>query len=418
MLPRTHAGRILFLPLTFLLLTHALAQNITVDDAATTGVVPQYLPAPSFTQGATCTGCGAQPDASRAFGGTWHDATFTPGDGIAKAIELDFNGSAIYIFFILANTIQFVDTVTNMNFIIDESLVGSFVHEPSTSTDFQYNVPVYVNESLSNGQHHIRMEAAGNHSALILFDYLVYTSNTANTTASLSTTPVPTVSSPLETQNATKKSNSAPIIGGAVGGVVAVAILACLLICCWRRKNQKHGPDRITAQEVHGDALSLSDSERATTWSTPLTLSQPRTLVSLDRTTSTDRQRRYLDSPAFPQTVTLPTRSASSSQSMSTRSNERIRSREARTPLNAKLLEATRHPDTVTTPNSRSPITNNSSGTGATVLQAQVERLMDEVACLRQLHLRDRDGLDTEVGTETEAPPGYSEGRASLDSTV
>lgn len=81
------------------------------------------------------------------------------------------------MFFILANTIGpgLVDTVTNMNFIIDGVLVGNFLHNPSTSTEFIYNVPVYINESLLSREHQFRMEATGNRLVLILFDYLIYT---------------------------------------------------------------------------------------------------------------------------------------------------------------------------------------------------------------------------------------------------
>lgn len=77
-----------------LAVVYARIQDVTIDDAAVTGVIPQYLPALSnWTQCASCPGCGAQPDPAFAFNRTWHDTTFHPSDGIAKAIEFKFTGN-------------------------------------------------------------------------------------------------------------------------------------------------------------------------------------------------------------------------------------------------------------------------------------------------------------------------------------
>ncbi|KAF8416012.1 hypothetical protein L210DRAFT_2577803 [Boletus edulis BED1] len=61
--------------------------------------------------------------------------------------------SALYIFFILENTVRGASTLTDANFYLDEIPVGTFVHVPSTSTDYQYNVPICVNKSLVFGEH-------------------------------------------------------------------------------------------------------------------------------------------------------------------------------------------------------------------------------------------------------------------------
>ena len=67
---------------------------MTVDDAAfDTSVGPFYLPSSDWwKQGSECSGCGAQPDSSQTFNHTWHDTTFTPGDGVSRAIEVSFTG--------------------------------------------------------------------------------------------------------------------------------------------------------------------------------------------------------------------------------------------------------------------------------------------------------------------------------------
>ena len=79
------------------------------------------------------------------------------------------------MFFILANTIVGSDTAVNVDFFVDGEEVNNYIHNPTASSDFEYNVPVYVNESLPSGSHHLKMEATGSSSVLILFDYLIYT---------------------------------------------------------------------------------------------------------------------------------------------------------------------------------------------------------------------------------------------------
>lgn len=81
----------------------------------------------------------------------------------------------MYAYCILANTVPTAPTLTNLTFTLDGDAAGSFVHIPTNGTDFQYNIPVYVNSSLPNAQHAITIEATGTNSSLVLFDYLVYT---------------------------------------------------------------------------------------------------------------------------------------------------------------------------------------------------------------------------------------------------
>lgn len=65
-----------------------------------------------------------------------------------------------------------------MTFFIDNVPVHPFQQPPTGNPSYFYNVPVYVNESLSPGQHTITIvngEINGNNS-LTLLDYIVYTS--------------------------------------------------------------------------------------------------------------------------------------------------------------------------------------------------------------------------------------------------
>ncbi|KAF8551996.1 hypothetical protein OG21DRAFT_1416887 [Imleria badia] len=152
-------------------------QNVTVDDAVLNGaVVPQYLPSDSvWNIGNNCTGCFVKPDPSLAYNGTWHDTTYSSSNGYTQAIEFTFTGSALYIFFIIANTVSNATTLTDVDFVLDQLAVSSYTHTPSTSTDYQYNVAIYANDSLVLGEHNMMIQPVNSgNNVLILFDYLIY----------------------------------------------------------------------------------------------------------------------------------------------------------------------------------------------------------------------------------------------------
>lgn len=87
------ARRVLYI--VFASLTLAALQNVTVDDAVTSGtVVPAYLPSPSdWNQGNACTVCLTKPNASLAYDHTWHNGRFYPQSTIPLAFEFTFVGS-------------------------------------------------------------------------------------------------------------------------------------------------------------------------------------------------------------------------------------------------------------------------------------------------------------------------------------
>ena len=82
----------------FALLDNVLAVlvNRTIDDEfgdPTAGFMPTYSPKTSWTQGANCTPCGAQPDVRKVFNRTWHDSTYYVGEGQNRTITIPFNGA-------------------------------------------------------------------------------------------------------------------------------------------------------------------------------------------------------------------------------------------------------------------------------------------------------------------------------------
>ncbi|KAI0652612.1 hypothetical protein C8Q79DRAFT_938586 [Trametes meyenii] len=230
--------------------------NRTIDDAwgdSITGASPVYFPDGGFAQGSVCRTCNISPklvDISKVFDGTWHDTTHHSGDA-TQVITATFTGTAVYVFNIIANTVPFTTTLTNLTFTLDGELVGHYVHSPDSSSDILYNVLVYSNASLMNTQHTIEMRPTGPFSSLILFDYIAYTVD-EDAGSKPSSTIAPTSNSMIvpSTPNAQDPASILPprtlrplgaIIGAVVGGLCAV-FLGIAALFCWRRQCAKrHG---------------------------------------------------------------------------------------------------------------------------------------------------------------------------------
>ena len=83
-------------------------------------------------------------------------------------------GSAIYVYFIIANTFPNVTTNTNVTFFIDSQEAGYYAHPPAATADFIYNVPVFTQEGMDMTSHNLTIASRGDNPSLILFDYLIY----------------------------------------------------------------------------------------------------------------------------------------------------------------------------------------------------------------------------------------------------
>jgi hypothetical protein len=192
---------------SFLHKSLAIFVNVTVDDTLgdpITGQQFSYLPAGSWNVGQTCTACTARPDPSLLFAGTWHDGTFNPLPGsnanpnqpIVATIPFNgpspflislspfhssrksfFIGSAVYVFVALADSLVSPDGTSDMTFVIDDNIVGTFTLLPLGLPTYQYNVSVYSNTSLPAGPHTLSVVTGqvNGPKSLILLDYIVYT---------------------------------------------------------------------------------------------------------------------------------------------------------------------------------------------------------------------------------------------------
>ncbi|KAF8197599.1 hypothetical protein BJ912DRAFT_953983 [Pholiota molesta] len=243
--------------------------NRTIDDSfgdSQTGLQVTYQP------GGGC--CAIKPDVAQAFKGTYNAATYNPGLGSVN-ITMQFNGTAIYVFFILANNQgDGITTLTAANFTLDGNAPQLFQHAPDlTTTAFQYNQLVYSQTNLINAQHTLVVSTSGvNANVYVNFDYVIYThddtdpllplSGSTGTSTATSTTPTTatttaasrgtttaasggtktTATSPTsanDSNNTSKASNVGPIAGGIVAAVVAVALILFLIFFCRRRRRTK-----------------------------------------------------------------------------------------------------------------------------------------------------------------------------------
>ncbi|KIM84656.1 hypothetical protein PILCRDRAFT_391863 [Piloderma croceum F 1598] len=157
--------------------------DVTIDDTygdPNTGAQIMYMP-DNWNNGTSCSACTAHPASSQTYLGTWHDNTWNPPANSTEAAEVQtasaaFNGSAVYIFCIIAHSLVSPDGNTNMTFYIDDETVGHYALLPSgAQPTYSYNINVYLNTSVPPGQHTIKIQNGPlGQKALVLLDYITY----------------------------------------------------------------------------------------------------------------------------------------------------------------------------------------------------------------------------------------------------
>jgi len=257
-----------WIPFSLLLIqsAHSTLTNRTIDDEngdSESGLRPIYAPtADAWNYGPACPGCYVQPNPDDTFDQSWHDVTVSPTDSSLRNVTLTFNGTAIWVYGVVPNYVQYATTYVNVTFEMDGHKVGVYSHIPSTSDTYIYNVTMYQNTSLQNGLHTLVISPQGigaANASYMSFDWAEYTydsdfvlptSSSSAASGSPTTNPgTPTSSgSPPPSRTTTNliKSSSPPvgaIVGGVVGGVAALAI-AFAAFFFWRRRGRQ-GADRI-----------------------------------------------------------------------------------------------------------------------------------------------------------------------------
>ncbi|RPD81596.1 hypothetical protein L226DRAFT_2338 [Lentinus tigrinus ALCF2SS1-7] len=163
-----------------------------------------------------------------------------------------------------------------MSFFIDGILVGNFVQPPTGDTTYQYNVPVYVNESLPSGSHTIAIvngHPSGNQS-LTLLDRIVYTqditssgNSTSSLTPSLTAPAASTTSSPpnamAETTSTSSHTRTIVIATVAsIGGVLFLVAAIALIIYFGRRRQRTYQSPRDGV--IAPDAAPIDEDDPGT----------------------------------------------------------------------------------------------------------------------------------------------------------
>ncbi|KAI0706283.1 hypothetical protein C8T65DRAFT_231896 [Cerioporus squamosus] len=162
------------------------ATNRTIDDAD-----PQvtYSPNNQWSQGSTCSECLIKLDPSQTLDGTWHDTSHHTSDPAPRFMQVQFTGTAVYVFNVLANAVPGAATTTSLQFTLDGAEDGTFLHTPSDSPDPEFGVLVYARDGLDNVQHTLKMQAADTPDSVILFDFIAYT--VPDESGPIDTTPPP-----------------------------------------------------------------------------------------------------------------------------------------------------------------------------------------------------------------------------------
>lgn len=282
--------------LAWLALASALQINYTIDDTLgdqRTGSLPRYMgssgnPWVAAIASKGCLDCGAQPDGTLAYNGTWHDRTTFSNDPPAS-ISIDFSGSKIYIFCILANNVGLTWQDTRLSFYLDGGAkpVADFLHTPDMAVaSFLYNQLVFESDSLTDGNHNLLVNnyASDGNGSLILFDYAIYTteadqdpptdaapSSTSRSSIFNSSTrsgnSVPTASQEqAPPANSTISNASSLNVGAVVGGALGGAVMFLLLLVAgWFLARRKKRPSAATLGHAmpHGDSMRIAGEAAA-----------------------------------------------------------------------------------------------------------------------------------------------------------
>ncbi|TFK25724.1 hypothetical protein FA15DRAFT_703499 [Coprinopsis marcescibilis] len=167
--------------------------NRTIDDTfgdEVTGVPPVFLP-PGMWNPPECGHCDIRPNASLSFNETYLETTYLP-DGPVGPVGFTFNfeGTALYLFFILVNGVDGI-TYTEFDVKINGGDAGKFVHTPDpTAPGFAYQQLTYNITGLPQVNHSVEVITQGQLRAYVNFDYAIYTLDDALPPSNTSGTPI------------------------------------------------------------------------------------------------------------------------------------------------------------------------------------------------------------------------------------
>ncbi|KIK58739.1 hypothetical protein GYMLUDRAFT_141516, partial [Collybiopsis luxurians FD-317 M1] len=157
--------------------------NVSIDDSSPSVL---YFPAEAWNArnaSVPCSNCTSNPEAVNMYNDTFHDSTFNPVSGSNNfpntplTASLLFNGTAVHVFCALAESSTSPDGNSDMSFLIDGILAGTFLQKAPGNNNYKYGVPVFSNTSLSPSQHNLTIQNGhiNGPKSLMLLDQIVYT---------------------------------------------------------------------------------------------------------------------------------------------------------------------------------------------------------------------------------------------------
>ena len=251
--------------------------NVTIDDQlgdSVAGFIPLYSPDDGTWHAGNpfedCTTCKIVPstfDLSQVNSKTWHDATYLPFRAAPQVIA-NFTGSAVYVYNILLNNLtdNTVVKLTNLSFTIDDQEPEFFTHSPDPNSDtILYNQLVYSNTALENGPHSLSMAGTGDSATIVLFDYLVYTTEADDVASTPVSSASPTSSSSPTIASSSTSSSSGKrvgvIVGAVIGGVALIVAISGIGVFFLRRRRARAFPARRYPGLLNGELEGSKDVE-------------------------------------------------------------------------------------------------------------------------------------------------------------
>ncbi|KAF5365955.1 hypothetical protein D9758_006727 [Tetrapyrgos nigripes] len=251
----------------------AALMNSTVDDTSpdSRGAKIRFFPPDAWNFGSGCKNspCWVQLDTNQLYQGTWHESIFSAGERVnghanqVLNVTLGFSGTALYVYCVLARTTTRPAGNSDMTFYIDGQFVGALQKPAPGTSGYDYDVPVYVNTTLSHGFHTFVLQNGhpGNPNSLVILDRIVYSYDNESSTTT-SSDPVNT-SSAGSSQNSSS-TNIAVIVGPAVAIPLAAILLGFIYYMRRRRRQRSFIPETAEVSLVTPYMLSQSSSGNTT----------------------------------------------------------------------------------------------------------------------------------------------------------
>ncbi|KDR78000.1 hypothetical protein GALMADRAFT_244968 [Galerina marginata CBS 339.88] len=174
-------------------------------------------------------------------------------------LSFNFTGSAIYVYGIQPLGVSAAatnHTPTNMNltFMLDGVKMSNFNSIGSSPTpQFSLNQAFFSRSNLAQAPHQLVVHVGQN--STFIFDYLVYTNSTGNSTTTMPATPL-AQQTPSPTVDPKVKKHNIATFAGAVGGSVGVLALFSLglAISIIRRRRLAARRDQLDRESLHTNA--------------------------------------------------------------------------------------------------------------------------------------------------------------------